>query len=102
MFAVVDIAGFQEFARVGDTMQVPTLDAKEGATVVFEKVLLLADGSSVKVGMPVVAGAKVEAKVLSHGRSEKVSVVKFRRRKRYLRSKNHRQGFTEIEITKIA
>lgn len=103
MFAVVDIAGFQEKVSEGDSLEVPTLDAKEGATVKFDKVLLIAKSDDdVKIGEPYVSGATVEAKVVSHGRGEKIRVFKMKRRKRYRRTQGHRQGYTQIEIAKIA
>ena len=101
MFAVVDMVGFQEIAREGDKLRVPHLDAKEGATVVFDKVLLLADDAQVRVGDPLLGGASVEVTVLGHGKGEKVYTVKFRRRKRRMLTKNHRQDYTEVKVTKI-
>lgn len=102
MFAIVDIAGFQEKVEKGSKLRVPTLSEKEGGTVTFEKVLLVAKSDDdVTVGTPTVSGASVEAKILSHGRGDKIRVFKMKRRKRYRRDKNHRQGFTEIEVTGI-
>lgn len=102
MFAVVDIAGFQEKVSEGDKLRVPSLKAEEGKSVTFDSVLLLAKSESdVRVGTPYVSGAAVEAKVLSHGVGDKIRVYKMHRRKRYRRTHGHRQGFTEIEVTKI-
>lgn len=102
MFAVVSIAGFQERVREGDTLQVPLLDAKKDATVTFNDVLLIVkDGGDMVLGKPLVAGAAVEAKIIGDGRSDKIRVYKMRRRKRYQRTKGHRQGYTEIKIVKI-
>ncbi len=101
MFAIVSIAGFQEKVAQGDTLKVPLLDAEPGKTVTFDQVLLLVNGEAVTFGSPTVAGASVEAEVVSHGRGDKIRVVKFKRRKRYSRTKGHRQDFTEIKITKI-
>lgn len=102
MFAVVDIAGFQEKVSEGQKLRVPSLSEKEGGKVTFDKVLLIAKSDSdVNVGMPHVSGATVEAKVLSHGKDKKIRVFKMKRRKRYRRTQGHRQDFTEIEITKI-
>lgn len=102
MFAIVDIAGFQEKVTEGDALSVPLLDVEEGKTVTFDTVLLVArSDDDVTVGMPTVAGASVEAKVIAHGRGEKIRVFKMRRRKRYRRVHGHRQDFTDIEITKI-
>lgn len=102
MFAIVNIAGFQEKVEEGMQLQVPTLGAKEGDAVTFDEVLLLAksDGD-VTIGTPLVSGAAVEAKVVSHGRDQKIRVFKMKRRKRYRRTHGHRQGNTTIEITKI-
>lgn len=102
MFAVVDMKGFQERVSEGQKIRIPRLSEKAGATVVFDMVLLVSKDSTVTVGTPTVAGATVEAKVLSHTRGEKIRVVKQRRRKRYRRVKGHRQEFTEVEIVKIA
>ena len=102
MFAVVDIAGFQEKVSEGDKLRVPSLPAEEGKSLSFDKVLLLAKSADdVKVGTPYVAGAAVEVKVLRHAKGDKIRVYKMRRRKRYRRTHGHRQGFTEIEVTKI-
>lgn len=100
MFAIVDIAGTQEKLEKGSKLKVP-LHAGAGKSLVFDKVLLLADGGDITVGAPFVSGATVEAKVLRHGRHEKVRVVKAHRRKRYRRVKGHKQNFTEIEVTGI-
>ncbi|MDD5041678.1 MAG: 50S ribosomal protein L21 [Candidatus Peribacteraceae bacterium] len=103
MFAVVKIAGFQEKVSEGMKLKVPTLNAEPGATVTFKDVLLTADGeNAIAVGTPVVSGASVQAKVLAHGQGDKVRVYKMRRRKRYRRLHGHRQGFTEIEVTKVS
>ena len=101
MFAIVDIAGFQEKVKAGDRLKVPLLDGEAGKTMHFEKVLLLAEeDGKVSVGAPYVSGLSVEAKILAHGRGEKIRVAKMRRRKRYRRVHGHRQHYTEIEITK--
>lgn len=102
MFAIVDIAGFQEKAEKGMKMTVPTLDAKEGASVTFDKVLLLSDGSDTTVGTPYVSGATVTVKVLAHGKGDKIRVTKFKRRKRFHKTyRGHRQGYTQIEVTGV-
>ena len=73
-----------------------------GSTIELGEVLLVGDGDSVKVGSPLLGGAAVHATVERHGQGEKKSIVKFRRRKHYLRMGNHRQQFTEIKITDIS
>jgi len=75
--------------------------ADAGATVEFGEVLLVGEGDSIKLGKPFLSGAKVTATVQSHGKAGKVRIVKFRRRKHYLRQKNHRQPFTEVKVTGI-
>jgi len=102
MFAIVDIAGFQEKVEQGSKLKVPLLEAEEGKNVTFEHVLMIADGDAVTLGKPFVGGASVEAKVLGFGRGEKIRVQKAHRRKRYRRVHGHRQDFTEIEVTKIS
>ena len=102
MFAVVDIAGFQETVAEGDKINVPLLSEEVGTSVTFDRVLLLADGEEITLGFPYVTGASVSAKVLGVGKGEKIRVQKAHRRKRYRRVKGHRQDYTEIEITKIA
>lgn len=103
MFAVVSIAGFQELVKVGDTLNVPLhAGSKKDAQLVFDKVLLVGKDSDVSLGLPFLSGAKVEAKVLEHGRGDKIRVVKAHKRKRYRRVKGHRQDFTMIEVTGIS
>jgi large subunit ribosomal protein L21 len=101
MYAVVEIGGKQFKVASSDKVKVPKLDVEVGKKVKFDKVLLLADNGTVKVGNPTVEGAKVEAKVLSHGKDEKVIVFKKKRRKGYRVKRGHRQLYTEIEISKI-
>ena len=72
-----------------------------GGNVEFDRVLLIADGDKVQVGAPVVDGAKVTAEVVSHGRHDKVQIIKFRRRKHHMKRQGHRQWFTEVKITGI-
>jgi len=101
MYAVFRSGGKQYRASKGETLKLEKLDAEEGAKVEFDEVLLVGDGSDIKVGSPLLSGTSVSAKVLKQGKSKKVSVVKFRRRQNYLRQHTHRQFFTEVEITDI-
>lgn len=103
MFAVVDIAGFQEKVRVGDTLTVPLhADAEENKKLTFENVLMVVnDGGDMVIGSPFVHGASVEVKVLGHGKDAKVRVFRMRRRKRFMRTKGHKQQHTKIEVTAI-
>jgi len=101
MYAVIQTGGKQYRVAQGDTLRVEKLAADEGATVELDKVLMVANGEDIKIGAPYVAGGKVTAKVKSHGRGDKVMIIKFRRRKHYMRRQGHRQWFTELEITGI-
>ena len=100
-FAIVDIAGFQEKVAEQMKLRVPLLGHKAGETVTFDRVLLHAVDGNIRIGTPYVAGAKVEGKILGEGRGEKIRVFKMKRRKRYRRTRGHRQDYTEIEITKV-
>lgn len=102
VFAIVDIAGFQEKVSQGTKLTVPRLAGKEGEKVTFGQILLFSQEGTVKVGAPYVAGAVVEAKILGHGKEDKVRVYKMKHRKRYRRTQGHRQGNTEIEVIKVA
>ncbi len=101
MYAVFRSGGKQYRAKAGERLQLEKLDAEEGTSVSFDEVLLVGEGSDVKVGSPLLAGTSVTATVLRQGKSRKVPVVKFKRRKNYLRQGTHRQFFTEVEITAI-
>ncbi len=102
MYAVIATGGKQYRVSEGTVVRVEKLDAEAGATVQFDQVLLVGEGAEVAVGTPFVSGAKVMATVQSHGKADKVSIVKFRRRKHYLRQKGHRQPYTEIKVTGIS
>ncbi|MFT5392419.1 MAG: large subunit ribosomal protein L21 [Gammaproteobacteria bacterium] len=102
MHAVIVTGGKQYRVEQGDKLRVERLAAEEGATIEFDRVLLLSDGEKVTVGTPYVDNSKVSATVRSHGRGKKIRVIKFRRRKGYMRTQGHRQSFTEVEITEIA
>ena len=101
MYAVFRTGGKQYRAAKGDVLRLEKIEADEGATVQFDDVLLIGEGSDIQVGNPLIAGGSVSGKVLRQGKSKKVSVVKFKRRQNYLRQGSHRQFFTEVEITDI-
>lgn len=101
MYAVFRTGGKQYRAAKGDVLRLEKIDAEEGASVDFDDVLLIGEGSDIKVGSPKIAGSSVSAKVLRQGKTRKVPVVKFKRRQNYLRQGTHRQFFTEVEITGI-
>jgi large subunit ribosomal protein L21 len=102
MYAVIATGGKQYRVTKDGVLRIEKLDAEPGATVEFGEVLLVGAGADVKIGSPLLKGGKVMATVVRHGRSAKVSVVKFKRRAHYLRQKNHRQHFTEVKVTDIS
>lgn len=101
MYAVVKTGGKQYRVSAGETLRVEKLPAAVGSELVLDQVLLIGEGQALKVGTPVVNGASVKAKVISHGLGEKVMTFKLRRRKNSKRHRGHRQGYTEIQITGI-
>lgn len=101
MFAIVDIAGFQEKVQEGDALVVPRLESEDGINVMFSKVFLVSNGDTLTFGSPLVSGASVAAKIVGEGRGEKIRVVKAHKRKRYRRVHGHRQDNMKIEILKI-
>ena len=101
MYAIIVTGGKQYRVMKDEVLRVEKLDAEAGANVEINEVLLVGNGDSVTVGTPTVAGAKVTATIKSHGRLDKIRIVKFRRRKHHRKQMGHRQYFTEIEITGI-
>jgi large subunit ribosomal protein L21 len=102
MYSVIECGGFQHKVTVGETLKLPKMDAKVGDEVTVAKVLLLADGSTILVGAPLVSGAAVKLEVLNQGKADKVISFKRRQRKRYRRTVGHRQQYTEVLVTEIA
>lgn len=101
MIAVVDILGQQFKVSENTKYYVPRLTQEPESEITFDQVLLLSDGKETKVGSPVIKGAKVTAKVISHLKDDKVLVFKKKRRKGYQKMNGHRQHLTRIEVTKI-
>jgi large subunit ribosomal protein L21 len=101
-YAVFRTGGKQYRASPGARLRVERLPAEVGAEIELGEVLLVGEGDAVRIGTPVLAGASVKARVLAHGRGEKIRIFKLKRRKRYRRTKGHRQDYTEIEILGIA
>ena len=102
MFAVFQSGGKQHRVFEGDVVKVELVDGEPGAEVVFDRVLMVADGDNVNVGAPYVNEGKVTAEVLRIDRAKKVRITKFKRRKDYLKRQGHRQWFTEVKITGIS
>lgn len=101
MLAVIKTGGKQYLVQPGDKIKVELLDEKEGKEINFSEVLLLEKNKKLEVGSPHVKGAKVGAKIVRHGKGEKLIIFKYKPKKRYKRKIGHRQMFTEIEITNI-
>lgn len=101
MFAIVRIKGFQYFVKTGEKLIVPKLDLKENTETIFDEVLFLKTDSTTLVGNPKLMGASVQAKVITHLQSNKVTTFKFIRRENYRRLKGHKQHLTELEVIKI-
>ena len=102
MFAVFSSGGKQHRVTEGEVVKIEKLTAEPGEEVVFDQVLMVANGDDVSVGAPYVEGGKVTAEVLRHDRHKKIRVLKFKRRKDYLRRQGHRQYFTELKIKAIS
>ena len=102
MYAVIKTGGKQYRVAAGEKLKIEQIAADIGSEIVLDQVLMVADGEKVTLGTPLVAGASVKAKVVSHGRGDKVHIFKMRRRKHYRKSQGHRQNYTEIEILGIA
>src|SRR5215203_5870640 len=98
MYAVISTGGKQYRVASGAKLKIEQLAADVGSEIVIDQVLMVADGENITLGTPLVAGASVKAKIVSHGRGDKVHIFKMRRRKHYRKSQGHRQNYTEIEI----
>ena len=101
MYAIIKSGGKQYRVKAGEQVRVEALAAEVGSSVSLEEVLLVGTGDGVKVGAPLVSGAKVKATVVAHGRGDKVKIFKLRRRKHFQKTQGHRQSYTEIRIDDI-
>ena len=102
MYAVIKTGGKQYRVVAGEKIKVEQIPADVGAEITLDEVLMVGEGESVNIGTPLLAGAKVTAKVVAHGRGPKIKIFKMRRRKHYQKHQGHRQNYTEIEISGIA
>ena len=102
MYAVIKTGGKQYRVAEGQTLKVEKLEAEVGSNLELSDVLMVASGDDIKIGSPFVAGGKVTATVKSHGRDDKVTIIKFRRRKHHMKRQGHRQYYTELQITGIS
>lgn len=101
MYAVICSGGKQYRVQEGDTLKLESLPQEVGATINFDKILMVGEGDSVKMGRPFIDGCKVSATVVSKGRHKKIHIVKFRRRKHHEKWQGHRQNYIEVKITEI-
>ena len=101
MYAVLVTGGKQYRVVQGETLRVEKLEVEAGNEIKFDNILMLGDAGGIKLG-DALKGASVTAKVVAHGRADKVRIIKFRRRKHHMKRQGHRQYYTEIEITGIA
>jgi len=102
MYAVIESGGKQHRVVEGETLKLEKIEIATGESVEFDKVLMIGGGDDVKIGTPLVAGAKVTAEVVTQGRHKKIKIIKFNRRKHYRKETGHRQWFTEVKITSIS
>lgn len=102
MYAIIRTGGKQYQVAAGDQLRVEKLAGEVGDTVEIDDVLLVADGDDVKIGQPVVDGAKVSAQIVEQGKDKKIIVFKKKRRKGYKVKKGHRQPYTALEIKDIS
>ena len=102
MYAVIKTGGKQYRVASGDKIKVEQIAADIGQEITIDQVLALGTGSDLKIGAPLVSGATVKVKVVSHGKHDKVRIFKMRRRKHYQKHQGHRQAYTELEIGSIA
>lgn len=101
MYAVIKTGGKQYRVTPGEKLKIEQVQAEVGATIMLDHVLMVADGEAVQVGTPTLAGAKVSATVVAHGRGPKIRIFKMRRRKHYQKTQGHRQNYTEIRVDAI-
>jgi large subunit ribosomal protein L21 len=101
MYAVVECGGKQYRVAPGDVITVEKLPQEEGQEVVLDRVLLLGGSEGVRVGKPLVEGAKVTAKVVGHGKAKKILVFKYKPKKNYRKRYGHRQPYTRLQIQAV-
>ncbi|NCD09330.1 MAG: 50S ribosomal protein L21 [Negativicutes bacterium] len=101
MYAIIQTGGKQYRVSEGDVLSIEKLSAAEGEEVVFDQVLTVVADGDVKIGKPVLEGAKVTAKVVEHGKGKKILVFKYKAKSNYRKRQGHRQPYTKVEISKI-
>ena len=101
MYAIIATGGKQYKVTEGEALKIEKLKADVGSQVEFDQVLMLVDGEKVNIGTPYLEGVKIVGEVAEQGRGEKINIIKFRRRKHYMRRQGHRQDFTGIKVKTI-
>lgn len=101
MYAVFQSGGKQHRVAEGQTVRLEKIEVAPGESIDFDNILMVSNGDDIKIGTPYVDGGKITAEVVTHGRGEKISIIKFRRRKSSRSKTGHRQWFTEVKITAI-
>ncbi|XOD69994.1 MAG: 50S ribosomal protein L21 [Sodalis sp. (in: enterobacteria)] len=102
MYAIFQSGGKQHRVKEGQTVRLEKLDIATGDTVEFEQVMMIANGDDIQIGCPFLKSCKITAIVMTHDRSDKVIIMKFRRRKHFRKHQGHRQWFTDVKITNIS
>ncbi len=101
MYAVIASGGKQYKVGEGEVLRVEKIPGEIGDSVSFDKVLMFSDGENVKIGQPALTDVAVSGHIIEQGKSRKIIVFKYKRRKRYRRTQGHRQQFTAIKIDSI-
>lgn len=102
MYAVIESGGKQHRVIEGEVLKLEKIEVGTGESISFDRVLMVGQGADVMIGAPYVDSGKVTAEVLNHGRADKVTIIKFKRRKHHRKQQGHRQWFTEVKITGIS
>ena len=101
MIAIIQTGGKQYLVAKGDIIQVEKLEGKAGDSLIFDQVLMTGDEKTHTLGKPLLANAKVEAKIVKQGRGDKVVILKYKAKSKYRKKQGHRQSYTEVQITKV-
>lgn len=101
MYAVIVTGGKQYRVKEGQMLKLEKLEVEQNKSIDFDKILMIAEGDDIKVGSPYLAGCTVQAEVISHGRHDKIRIIKMKRRKHHMKRMGHRQYYTEVKITRI-
>jgi large subunit ribosomal protein L21 len=102
MRAIIESGGMQFPVEDQAVIKVPKLEAEVGAKINFDKVMLVSGPNSFSMGKPYVSGAKIVGEVVSHGREDKIIVFKIKKRRKYRRTRGHRQDYTAVKIVSIS